>query len=57
MDITKFKYVVNEAKTDEVCDIRFFDSVNEYTANTFNSEFLWVRKLYKTEQNQNSNQQ
>ena len=47
MDITKFKYVVNEAKTDEVCDIRFFDSVNEYTANTFNSEFLWVESYIK----------
>ena len=44
MDITKFKYVVNEAKTDEVCDIRFFDSVNEYTANTFNSVFITIEQ-------------
>ena len=47
MDTTKFKYVVGEAKTNEVCDIRFFDSVNEYSANAFNSEFLWIESYVK----------
>lgn len=47
MDTTKFKYVVGEAKVNEVCDIRFFDSVNEYSANTFNSEFLWIESYIK----------
>ena len=39
MDTTKFKYVV--------CDIRFFDAVNEYSANAFNSEFLWIESYIK----------
>ena len=47
MDTTKFKYVVGEAKTNEVCDIRFFDAVNEYSANAFNSEFLWIESYVK----------
>lgn len=47
MDINNFKYVVNEAKENEVCDIRFFDSVNEYTSNTFISEFLWLESYVK----------
>lgn len=47
MDTTKFKYVVGETKTNEVCDIRFFDAVNEYSANTFNSEFLWIESYVK----------
>lgn len=47
MDTTKFKYVVGEAKTNEVCDIRFFDSVNEYTSNAFNAEFLWIESYVK----------
>lgn len=47
MDTNQFKYVVGEAKTNEVCDIRFFDSVNEYTSNAFNSEFLWIESYIK----------
>ena len=47
MDTTKFKYVVGEAKTNEVFDIRFFDAVNEYSANAFNSEFLWIESYIK----------
>ena len=39
MDTNQFKYVVGEAKTNEVCDIRFFDSVNEYTSIDQNSDF------------------
>ena len=52
MDTTKFKYVVGEAKTNEVCDIRFFDAVNGYSANAFNSRVLMDRELHKTKQDQ-----
>lgn len=47
MDTTQFKYVVGEAKTNEICNIRFFESVNEYTSNAFISEFLWIESYIK----------
>ena len=40
MNTSKFKYVVGEAKENEVCDIRLFCDIDEYTANSFNSEFF-----------------
>ena len=47
MNTSKFKYVVGEAKENEVCDIRLFCDIDEYTANSFNSEFLWVESYIK----------
>lgn len=38
----KFKYIVGEAKQDNIATIRFFDSVNEYSSSVFISEFLWL---------------
>ena len=43
MDTTQLKHVVGEVKKGEPAIIRFFDSVNEYSAEAFISEFLWLQ--------------
>ena len=46
MDINNLKHVV-AAQENEPAIIRFFDSVNEYSARCFNEEFLWVQNCVK----------
>ena len=43
MNTSKFKYVVGEAKENEVCDIRLFCDIDEYTANSFNSVESYIK--------------
>lgn len=47
MDTENLKYVVGQAVKDEPAIIRFFDSVNEWSAKDFNAEFLWLQDYVK----------
>ena len=44
MDTEKFKYIVNEVRPGDVCDIRFFGAVDEWSSRDFVYEFLWLEK-------------
>ena len=47
MDITQLKHVVGEVSKDKPAIIRFFDSVNQCSAEAFNNEFLWLQECVK----------
>lgn len=47
MDITKFKNILGEARSDEVATIRFFGKVTEESAQTFNSEFDFLENVIR----------
>ena len=47
MDINKLKYVVGKAETDAPAIIRFFGSVDSYSTECFNEEFLWLQNCVK----------
>lgn len=47
MNVDNLKYVVGKAKENEPAIIRFFGSVDEYTTNCFNDEFLWLQDCVK----------
>lgn len=47
MDINKLKYVVGKAETDAPAIIRFFGSVDSYSTECFNGEFLWLQNCVK----------
>ena len=47
MDVNKLKHVVGQAQADKPAIIRFFDSVNEWSTNEFNEEFLWLQNVVK----------
>lgn len=43
----KLQYVVGKAEQDKVAIIRFFGSVDYYSASRFNEEFLWLQDVVK----------
>lgn len=47
MNVDNLKYVVGKAKENEPAIIRFFGSVDEYSTNCFNEEFLWLQDYVK----------
>lgn len=47
MDIENLKYVVGQAETGKPAIIRFFSSVNDYSSQCFNDEFLWLQNCIK----------
>ncbi len=47
MDIANLKYVVGQAEADKPAIIRFFTSVDSYSVQCFNDEFLWLQNCVK----------
>lgn len=47
MDINNLKYIVGQAEKDKPAIIRFFSSVDSYSAQNFNEEFLWLQNYVK----------
>lgn len=47
MDVNNLKYVVGKAETEKPAIIRFFTSVNEWSAQDFINEFLWLQDCVK----------
>lgn len=47
MDVNNLKYVVGKAEKDCPAVIRFFGSVDRFTTEDFNSEFLWLQNAVK----------
>lgn len=47
MDVNKLKYVVGKAEKDSPAIIRFFGSVDSYSTECFNEEFLWLQNYVK----------
>lgn len=47
MDINNLKHVVGSAETDKPAIIRFFGSVDCWSARDFNDEFLWLQEAVK----------
>lgn len=47
MDVNNLKYVVGKAETNQPAIIRFFGSVDSYSTNCFNEEFLWLQDYVK----------
>lgn len=47
MDVNNLKYVVGKAKTNQPAIIRFFGSVDSFSTDCFNEEFLWLQDYVK----------
>lgn len=47
MDVENLKYVVGKAENGKPALIRFFSSVDEYSTQCFNDEFLWLQNCIK----------
>jgi ATP-dependent protease ClpP protease subunit len=47
MDVDNLKYVVGKAETDKPAIIRFFSSVDKWSVQDFNDEFLWLQDYIK----------
>lgn len=47
MDINNLKYVVGKAETNQPAIIRFFGSVDSFSTDCFNEEFLWLQDYVK----------
>ncbi len=43
MDVNNLKYVVGKAETNQPAIIRFFGSVDSFSTDCFNEEFLWLQ--------------
>ncbi len=47
MDVNNLKYVVGKAETNQPAIIRFFGSVDSFSTDCFNEEFLWLQDYVK----------
>ena len=47
MDVNNLKYVVGKAETNQPAIIRFFGSVDRFSTDCFNEEFLWLQDYVK----------
>ena len=47
MDVNNLKYVVGKAETNQPAIIRFFGSVDNFSTDCFNEEFLWLQDYVK----------
>lgn len=47
MDVNNLKYVVGKAETNQPAIIRFFGSVDSFSTDCFNEEFLWLQEYVK----------
>lgn len=47
MDVNNLKYVVGRAETNQPAIIRFFGSVDSFSTDCFNEEFLWLQDYVK----------
>lgn len=47
MDVNNLKYVVGKAETNQPAIIRFFGSVDSFSTDCFNEEFLWLQGYVK----------
>lgn len=47
MDVNNLKHVVGQVETGKPAIIRFFSSVDSYSAKEFNDEFLWLQNCVK----------
>lgn len=47
MDVNNLKYVVGKAETNKPAIIRFFGSVDSFSTDCFNEEFLWLQDYVK----------
>lgn len=47
MDVNNLKYVVGKAETNQPAIIRFFGSIDSFSTDCFNEEFLWLQDYVK----------